>query len=73
MTRKLHWAALNYVFGVRWCEIKRSRKTMNGVQTLFILCFPLLGGACSSIAVTYPSKPEGATVVCNGSLFGESL
>lgn len=46
---------------------------MNGVQTLFILCFPLLGGACSSIAVTYPSKPEGATVVCNGSLFGESL
>lgn len=45
---------------------------MNGVKTLFVLCFPLLLGACSSIAVTYYSDPEGATVVCNGSVYGET-
>lgn len=45
---------------------------MNGVKTLFVLCFPLLLGACSSIAVNYYSDPEGATVVCNGSVYGET-
>ncbi|MGF7466566.1 PEGA domain-containing protein [Alcaligenes nematophilus] len=28
--------------------------------------------ACSCIAVTYPGDPEGATVVCNGSAYGET-
>lgn len=45
---------------------------MNGFKSILILCFSLALGACSTIAVTYQSDPEGATVVCNGHVFGEA-
>ncbi|USP49557.1 PEGA domain-containing protein [Alcaligenes faecalis] len=45
---------------------------MNCIKVLLVLCFFLFLGACSSIAVTYHSDPEGATVVCNGSVYGET-
>lgn len=45
---------------------------MTCIKVLLVLCFFLFLGACSSIAVTYHSDPEGATVVCNGSVYGET-
>ncbi len=45
---------------------------MTCIKVLLVLCFFLFLGACSSIAVTYHSDPEGATVVCNGSDYGET-
>ncbi|HCA17254.1 MAG TPA: hypothetical protein DEO64_09005 [Alcaligenes faecalis] len=45
---------------------------MRYVKSVLILCFSLVLSACSSIAVTYHSDPEGATVVCNGSAYGET-